>query len=83
MGDRTWIKDSKCFIAGTNAGIAMVLTGQPFDIIKVRQATSTVQMRTIPMIINIFKTEGPMTFYKGTLPPLIGFTPRVSVKFGV
>jgi hypothetical protein len=40
MGDTDWKHNLKDFVAGTTAGWAMVIVGQPFDIIKVRQASA-------------------------------------------
>ncbi|EIN11461.1 mitochondrial carrier [Punctularia strigosozonata HHB-11173 SS5] len=71
--------------AGTAGGIAQVLVGQPFDIVKVRMQTSAKGTYTGMMDCagQIFKNEGPLAFYKGTLTPLLGIGVCVSIQFGV
>ncbi|PKY04157.1 mitochondrial carrier protein [Aspergillus campestris IBT 28561] len=68
--------------AGAAGGIAQVLLGQPFDIIKVRLQTTTQYSSALDCATKIFKNEGPFAFYKGTLTPLIGIGACVSVQFG-
>jgi solute carrier family 25 carnitine/acylcarnitine transporter 20/29 len=45
----------KDFIAGTFGGMAQVMTGQPFDIVKVRQATATEPIGALTVLQNIIK----------------------------
>lgn len=56
-------------------------TGQPFDIVKVRLQTTTQYSGALQAASSIYKTEGPLAFYKGTLTPLIGIGACVSVQF--
>jgi solute carrier family 25 carnitine/acylcarnitine transporter 20/29 len=58
------------------------LTGQPFDIVKVRLQTSNQYSSALDAAKSIYKNEGPLAFYKGTLTPLIGIGACVSVQFG-
>jgi solute carrier family 25 carnitine/acylcarnitine transporter 20/29 len=76
------------FIAGSAGGIAQVLAGQPFDMVKVRlQAANSA---TIPYknvsdcLTRIVKDEGgPFALWKGSLFPLICVGAAVSIQFGV
>ncbi|PGH14021.1 hypothetical protein AJ79_03290 [Helicocarpus griseus UAMH5409] len=68
--------------AGAAGGIAQVLLGQPFDIIKVRLQTTTQYSNALDCATKILKNEGPLAFYKGTLTPLVGIGACVSVQFG-
>lgn len=56
--------------------------GQPFDIVKVRLQTSTAYSGALSAATSIYKKEGALAFYKGTLTPLIGIGACVSVQFG-
>ncbi|EKM54743.1 uncharacterized protein PHACADRAFT_258784 [Phanerochaete carnosa HHB-10118-sp] len=71
-------------IAGTAGGIAQVLVGQPFDIVKVRMQTAPkgTYRGMLDCAGGIFKNEGPLAFYKGTLTPLLGIGVCVSIQFG-
>lgn len=58
------------------------LAGQPFDIVKVRLQTSTTPTTALATAASIWRNEGPLAFYKGTLTPLLGIGACVSVQFG-
>ncbi|KAJ3013686.1 Mitochondrial carrier protein ymc2 [Thoreauomyces humboldtii] len=79
-------KTAKELFAGTAAGWTQVLTGQPFDTVKVRLQT---QSREKPLysgmgdcVKKTIKDEGFAGFYKGTLTPLIGVGACVAIQFG-
>jgi len=72
----------KDLFAGAVGGIAQVLIGQPFDIVKVRLQTTTQYANALDAAKTIYSKEGPLAFYKGTLTPLIGIGACVSVQFG-
>ncbi|KAF9227056.1 mitochondrial carrier [Gyrodon lividus] len=74
----------KDLAAGTAGGIAQVLVGQPFDIVKVRMQTSAkgTYNGMLHCAGGILKNEGPLAFYKGTLTPLLGIGLCVSIQFG-
>jgi len=74
----------KDLAAGTAGGIAQVLVGQPFDIVKVRMQTSAkgTYSGMLDCAGGILKNEGPLAFYKGTLTPLLGIGLCVSIQFG-
>ncbi|KAF6763143.1 mitochondrial carrier with solute carrier repeats [Ephemerocybe angulata] len=77
-------KTVKDLTAGTAGGIAQVLVGQPFDIVKVRMQTSAkgTYNGMLHCAGGILKNEGPLAFYKGTLTPLLGIGVCVSIQFG-
>ncbi|RKO97680.1 hypothetical protein CXG81DRAFT_15843 [Caulochytrium protostelioides] len=71
--------------AGSFGGIVQVLSGQPFDTVKVRLQT---QSRTNPTysgaldcVKKTIQHEGFKGFYKGTLTPLLGVGACVSIQF--
>ncbi|KAK5690416.1 carrier protein ymc1 [Elasticomyces elasticus] len=72
----------KDLFAGAVGGVAQVLIGQPFDIVKVRLQTTSQYTGAIDAASQILKNEGASAFYKGTLTPLIGIGACVSVQFG-
>ncbi|KAK8057274.1 Carrier protein YMC1- mitochondrial [Apiospora saccharicola] len=72
----------KDLFAGATGGIAQVLIGQPFDIVKVRLQTTTQYKSALDAATSIYTREGPKAFYKGTLTPLIGIGACVSIQFG-
>lgn len=77
---------AKDLFAGSMGGVAQVLSGQPFDIVKVRmQKQSTKNPEYSGMfdcVRKIIKNEGLHGFYKGTLSPLAGIAGCVSIQFG-
>jgi solute carrier family 25 carnitine/acylcarnitine transporter 20/29 len=79
MADSSWASNLKEFVAGTAGGVAQVLAGQPFDIIKVRQATAKEPIGAFTALQNLIKNEGALALYKGTLPPLMGVGACVSI----
>jgi len=72
----------KDLFAGAIGGVAQVLLGQPFDIVKVRLQTSSTYTGALDAATSIYRNEGAAAFYKGTLTPLIGIGACVSVQFG-
>lgn len=76
---------AKDLFAGTMGGIAQVLVGQPFDLVKVRLQSSPegTYNGAIDVIKKTLANEGPFGFYKGTLTPLLGVGACVSVQFSV
>ncbi|SCZ89677.1 BZ3500_MvSof-1268-A1-R1_Chr9g10549 [Microbotryum saponariae] len=67
--------------AGTIAGWAQVMTGQPFDIVKVRLQSGTQYSGALECATRILKDEGALAFYKGTSMPLVGIGACVSLQF--
>lgn len=62
------------FLAGGLAGMAQVIVGQPFDIVKTRLQISTQKASVLEIAKNIANKEGLLAFYKGTLTPLLGIS---------
>jgi len=74
------------FLAGCVGGFAQVFIGQPFDIVKVRLQTAAAgsKQSAIGTFLHILRNEGgPLAFWKGSLPPLMGVGAAVSIQFGV
>ncbi|CAH0037355.1 unnamed protein product [Clonostachys solani] len=76
------LRTAKDLFAGAMGGIVQVLVGQPFDIVKVRLQTTSQYKSAVDAATSIYKNEGALAFYKGTLTPLIGIGACVSVQFG-
>ncbi|GAB0134636.1 hypothetical protein EsDP_00002998 [Epichloe bromicola] len=76
------LQTAKDLFSGAMGGIAQVIIGQPFDIIKVRLQTTTQYSGALQAAASIYRTEGALAFYKGTLTPLLGIGACVSIQFG-
>jgi len=64
--------------AGSLSGISQVLTGQPFDTLKVRlQTNPQVYKTTIQALKLTIQQEGISALYKGTMAPLAGVAAMV------
>ncbi|PNW84152.1 hypothetical protein CHLRE_04g223300v5 [Chlamydomonas reinhardtii] len=83
-------------LPGISGGVARVMIGQPFDTIKVRlqvlgQGTalaaklppSEVYKDSMDCIRKMIKSEGPLSFYKGTVAPLVGNMVLLGIHFPV
>lgn len=85
------LRDSfESLAAGGVGGVCAVLTGHPFDLLKVRcqsnQASGTLD--AISRVLHEAKSKsGPLPlnqikgFYRGVIPPLLGVTPIFAVSF--
>ncbi|GAA5854352.1 hypothetical protein JCM3766R1_000261 [Sporobolomyces carnicolor] len=72
----------KELLAGTVAGWAQVVVGQPFDIVKVRlQAGNVKYVGPLDCARQLMRNEGALGFYKGTTMPLVGIGACVSLQF--
>jgi len=78
--DSALVDNVKSFAAGGFGGICAVLTGHPFDLVKVRLQTG-VYDSAIKGVKQTLVKEGLPGFYRGVLPPLIGVTPMFAVSF--
>ncbi|XXH01361.1 hypothetical protein Hte_007719 [Hypoxylon texense] len=76
------LSTAKDLFAGAVGGVAQVLIGQPFDIVKVRLQTTTAYSSALNAATTIYAREGALAFYKGTLTPLLGIGACVSIQFG-
>jgi solute carrier family 25 carnitine/acylcarnitine transporter 20/29 len=87
MGEKKSLGISE-FIAGCMGGFAQVMIGQPFDIVKVRLQTQKPNEKTytgaFDCLRKIVKNEGgPLSLWRGSLPPLLGVGAATSIQFGV
>ncbi|CAH6722068.1 mitochondrial carnitine carrier [[Candida] jaroonii] len=78
--DSALVDNVKSFAAGGFGGICAVLTGHPFDLVKVRLQTG-VYDSAIKGVKSTLVKEGLPGFYRGVLPPLLGVTPMFAVSF--
>ncbi|KAI9350532.1 mitochondrial carrier domain-containing protein [Zopfochytrium polystomum] len=73
---------AKELLAGSIGGIVQVLSGQPFDTVKVRLQTQAGQYTSaLDCVRKTYRNEGIAGFYKGTLTPLLGIGACVSIQF--
>lgn len=72
-------------LAGTVAGVAGIVVGQPFDTVKVRMHTSRVGTYASPLdcAVKVVRLEGFRGFFKGMLPPIMANAPINAVLFAV
>ncbi|KAI8142896.1 mitochondrial carrier domain-containing protein [Fennellomyces sp. T-0311] len=72
----------KSFLAGGFGGMAAVLVGQPFDLVKVRLQTSEgIYKNTFDCFKQIIKNDGLVGLYRGMATPLASITPIFAVSF--
>ncbi|KAJ1923035.1 Mitochondrial carrier protein ymc2 [Tieghemiomyces parasiticus] len=87
--DEGAMRAAKDCLAGSIGGILQVLTGQPFDTVKVRLQTMPTPVAgqpplytgTLDCIRATYRHEGFVGFYKGTTTPLVGVGLCVSIQF--
>ncbi|KAL4927669.1 mitochondrial carrier domain-containing protein [Aspergillus undulatus] len=70
----------KEFVVGAAGGITQVMIGQPFDIVKVRMQVQA-NKSAVRVAQGIWRHEGLLAFYKGTLPPLLGVGACISIVY--
>lgn len=78
--DSALVDNVKSFAAGGFGGICAVLTGHPFDLVKVRLQTGLYNS-SIQCIKQTIAKDGLTGLYRGVLPPLLGVTPMFAVSF--
>ncbi|CEG74572.1 Putative Solute carrier family 25, member 46 [Rhizopus microsporus] len=72
----------KSFLSGGFGGMAAVLVGQPFDLVKVRLQTSEgIYKNTFDCFKQIIKKDGVLGLYRGMSAPLASITPIFAVSF--
>ncbi|KRZ87289.1 Protein dif-1 [Trichinella sp. T8] len=72
------------FLAGGIGGVCCVVTGHPFDTIKVRLQTASVATGGISTLSCLKKTvveEGVLALYKGMAAPVVGVAPLFALYF--
>lgn len=74
------VNNIKSFASGGFGGVCAVLTGHPFDLVKVRLQTG-VYKTTAECLKGTLAKDGLLGFYRGVMPPLLGVTPMFAVSF--
>ena len=64
-------------VAGAAGGVAMVLLGHPFDLVKVR-----LQAGTPSVLQSMWRSGGVRAFFRGVSLPVVGVVPVFSAIFG-
>ncbi|KAL0535040.1 hypothetical protein IC582_029352 [Cucumis melo] len=86
MGDTSSYKD---YVAGLIAGVATVVTGHPFDTVKVKLQKHNTESRGITYrgglhcTARILKTDGVRGLYRGATSSFIGVSFESSLLFGI
>lgn len=78
--DSVLVDNIKSFASGGFGGVCAVLTGHPFDLVKVRLQTG-VYNSTAECLKGTLAKDGALGFYRGVMPPLLGVTPMFAVSF--
>ena len=85
-----WLIEAKITLAcGFLYGITNTIAGHPFDTIKTKMQAQEGHMATannkgpgfISSLKNVWTKEGPLGFYRGCIPPMIGSVIFRSVQF--
>lgn len=79
VGTSVLADNVKSVAAGAVGGVAAVLTGHPFDLVKVCMQSG--QYSSMGAAVRSIVQHGPLGFYKGVMPPLVGVTPMFAVSF--
>ncbi|KAI9014354.1 mitochondrial carrier domain-containing protein [Phycomyces nitens] len=76
------VSSVKSFMSGGFGGMASVMVGQPFDLVKVRLQTSEgVYKNTADCFKKIVAKDGILGLYRGMATPLASVTPIFAVSF--
>ncbi|EJU01599.1 mitochondrial carrier [Dacryopinax primogenitus] len=73
----------KSFVAGGFGGVAAVLVGHPFDLVKVRLQSAAPGTYTgaVDVVRKAIAKDGMTGLYRGMGPPLLGVTPIFAISF--
>ena len=73
----------KSFLSGGIGGVAAVLVGHPFDLIKVRMQTGTgsANAGVFGALSKTLRSEGVRGLYRGVSAPLVASTPIYAISF--
>uniref|UniRef100_A0A146L4B6 Mitochondrial 2-oxodicarboxylate carrier n=4 Tax=Lygus hesperus TaxID=30085 RepID=A0A146L4B6_LYGHE len=78
---RTDVPFWKQLVAGGGAGIAEILLMYPTDVMKTRAQVVSKRTPIVETFVNILRTEGLGTFYRGITSPIVAEAPKRAVKF--
>jgi len=74
------------FISGAISGTSAALITSPFDVLKTRRqalimssSTRKVSSSTFPLLLRIFRTEGPSAFFVGIIPRIAKIAPACGI----
>lgn len=84
MGKKKEAGGLRSFVAGGVGGVCTVVSGQPFDTLKVRMQNQTgtaLYKGTWDCTVKTVKGEGFFALYKGMSAPLVGVVPIFAVNF--
>lgn len=84
MGKQKEAGGLRSFVGGGFGGVCCVVSGQPFDTIKVRMQNQTggaLYKGTVDCVTKTVKNEGFFALYKGMAAPLVGVVPIFAVNF--
>ena len=61
-------------IGGSCYGATVIAIGHPWDTVKTKMQTQSQHIKSgyIDTVLKVLKHEGPVGFYRGWVPPLIG-----------
>ncbi|ODV90220.1 hypothetical protein CANCADRAFT_25309 [Tortispora caseinolytica NRRL Y-17796] len=78
-----FVEQIKSFVAGGVGGVCSVLTGHPFDLLKVRLQTASPGQYagTLDALKKTIAHDGPKGLYRGVTAPLLGVTPMFAISF--
>jgi len=71
----------KSFLAGGAGGMAAVIVGQPFDMVKVQLQNSTKYKGAMECAQHMIKSGGVSSLYRGVSAPLAGVAPIFALSF--
>jgi len=84
MGKKQEAGGFRSFVGGGFGGVCCVISGQPFDTIKVRMQNQTggaLYKGTTDCVVKTVKNEGLFALYKGMAAPLVGVVPIFAFNF--
>jgi len=71
----------KSFISGGAGGMAAVVVGQPFDMVKVQLQNSNKYKGSLDCAKDMVRTQGVRSLYRGLAAPMTGVTPIFALSF--
>jgi len=71
----------KSLLSGGFGGMCLVITGQPFDLVKVRLQTSNLYSGALDCFRKTVQKDGLKGLYRGMSAPLVGVTPIFAICF--